>query len=50
MLAAAPTKGYPREAPEVRLNKVYFDLDEKMALNGNITKETREEFKEVRTD
>ena len=42
--------GYPIEAPEMRLNRMFFDLDQKMALNGNITRETREEFKEVRTD
>ena len=42
--------GYPIEALEMRLNKVYFDLNQKMALNGSITRETREEFEKVRTD
>jgi Spy/CpxP family protein refolding chaperone len=50
MLAAAPAMGYPIEAPQMRLNKVYFDIDQKMALNGSITRETREKFRKVRTD
>jgi hypothetical protein len=41
--------GYPIEVPEMRLNKVYFDLDQKMALNGSIARETREKFEKVRT-
>lgn len=39
--------GYPIAAPEMRLNKVYFDLDQRMQLDDSITRETREIFEEV---
>ena len=39
--------GYPRAAPEMRLNSVYLELDQKMQLDDSITPETREEFEEV---